>query len=765
MPTSWIYHLKKPELIQQAESRNIQTTDLTFEQIRKLLVESIKSTEDFQTPEKERPAKMSEDEGKVDANRLTKLIREWSVSFKGYGKPEEFLERLQELITASGIEKEDILPALPRILQGKALAWYRNNVESFKDWDSFLSLFKLYYYPSNYEEDLIVKIAARKQRFGESFVDYVTDLQTLMRRYGNLTEKEKLHRIHENMSKNYKLYIKKTDFKDLTDLVKLAADYESILTPVYSWRQVTQGTEELPEGCSYHEQGDEILETSQQCTSARDRQHWQQGSGAGQGASERTKIHPNYDPKICCWSCGRPGHDTAQCRSRQRIFCSTCGTLGILSKNCCKRNNGRARSQPVGAAGDQNNDDNRPFIHVPINGITYRCLIDTGSTHTYVNEEVYKECKKKGNPERKVQHKIILANGAKTTVWTAVRAEIKVKQVRTEHWVRVLPMASTVIIGMDLLSKIGVKITFPDAQEDKSDHRDETQVSVPDQGSTHPDTSNADLQTVTDRSSKLPQTPTSTEKLQLEELRKTESAKCNNSPKGNTEVQQTNNIKHNKPVKHKYYPGNPKQQLIKSQHVKDRRPQNIINKSSNPCNQIADEPSKNPVYASRTQAWYERKLDQVQKEANTSQEYRAEGRQLYKKITNSRYNTRTDPDTDWKLCVPESERLQVVKQHHNTPRAGHPGITKTTKKIMQRYYWPGMQRDIYTYVRKCNACQKQKATQQKTSGTMNGPISCTIPTRTKNRPAPMICWRHTEQTVPWYNINKTQIATNYFKQI
>ncbi|XP_061729157.1 uncharacterized protein LOC133534084 [Cydia pomonella] len=526
---------------------------------------------------------MSEDEGRVDANRLTKLIREWNVSFKGFGKPEEFFERLQELIAASGIEKEDILPALPRILQGKALAWYRNNVESFKDWDSFLSLFKLYYYPSNYEEDLIVRIAARKQKFGESFIDYLTDLQTLMRRYGNLTEKEKLHRIHENMAKNYKLYIKKNDFKDLPELVKLTAEYESILTPAYSGGYARkESTERSRWNNSYQERSDRASYAQQRTTQTQNHQQGQQNSEAAPHAREGMKIHPKYDPKTCCWSCGKFGHDAAQCRSQQRIFCSMCGRLGIMSKNCCKKNKGSSGPQPVGAAGDEDQGDTRPFINATFNKTTYNCLLDTGSTHTYVNEEVYKACKEKGNLERQVQRTIVLANGTKAIVRTAVLIEITINNVTTTNWVRVLPMASTIIIGMDVLKKMGMKITWPNSQDNNDSQADDTQDSALEGNLTRLQTNNAGQETPTNPASELPRTLTDTQKQELEELLESEFEQCDKSPKGNTWVQHKIKMKHNEPMKQKYYPRNPNQQQIIDQQVRDMLEQGIIEKSNSP---------------------------------------------------------------------------------------------------------------------------------------------------------------------------------------
>ncbi|XP_047998517.1 uncharacterized protein LOC125235921 [Leguminivora glycinivorella] len=349
-----------------------------------------------------------------------------------------------------------------------------------------------------------------------------------------------------------------------------------------------------------------------------------------------------------------------------------------------------------------------------INGTTYSCLIDTGSTHTYINETVYKACKEKKSQEQETKRRIILANGTRAQVRTSIRVEMEIKNRRLQHWVRVMPMASAIIIGMDLLTRLGVKITWPSTQDETNSHHDEAQGSAPCQTTAHPETESPKPRTVTEllidpQQQKL----TEPQKAELEEILKTEFRKCDASPKGNTCVQHKIRMKHNETVKQKYYPRNPRQQ----QYQFDIRYRNEKQ------NQVADESSWSPVYASQpallhsattSQGWYGRKLLQTQNYPDTTQEYRVEGGKLYRKIINRKSNTHTDPDTEWKLCVPEARRSQIMGQYHDTPSAGHLGIAKTTRKVMQRYYWPGMQREIYKYVKKCNACQKRKTMQQNT---------------------------------------------------
>ncbi|KAM8702056.1 hypothetical protein ACLKA7_001971 [Drosophila subpalustris] len=72
----------------------------------------------------------------------------------------------------------------------------------------------------------------------------------------------------------------------------------------------------------------------------------------------------------------------------------------------------------------------------------------------------------------------------------------------------------------------------------------------------------------------------------------------------------------------------------------------------------------------------------------------------------------------WKLCVAFDHRPRVLAECHDHPTAGHLGIRKTIARISQRYYWPGLFRDVARYVKQCEKCQKFKVSQLKPAGRM-----------------------------------------------
>jgi hypothetical protein len=52
------------------------------------------------------------------------------------------------------------------------------------------------------------------------------------------------------------------------------------------------------------------------------------------------------------------------------------------------------------------------------------------------------------------------------------------------------------------------------------------------------------------------------------------------------------------------------------------------------------------------------------------------------------------------------DREKLLYNYHSSPLSGHFGIKKTIERIMEKYYWPEMGKDIKTYVESCDVCQR-----------------------------------------------------------
>ena len=58
------------------------------------------------------------------------------------------------------------------------------------------------------------------------------------------------------------------------------------------------------------------------------------------------------------------------------------------------------------------------------------------------------------------------------------------------------------------------------------------------------------------------------------------------------------------------------------------------------------------------------------------------------------------------LVVPTQCRKTILNLAHSIPLSGHLGKEKTTRQILQHFYWPTLYRDVAEYCRSCGACQK-----------------------------------------------------------
>ncbi len=72
------------------------------------------------------------------------------------------------------------------------------------------------------------------------------------------------------------------------------------------------------------------------------------------------------------------------------------------------------------------------------------------------------------------------------------------------------------------------------------------------------------------------------------------------------------------------------------------------------------------------------------------------------------------------FIVPSAMRKDVLYQMHNSILSAHLGKTKTTEKILQRYYWFECRIDINNWIKKCDVCAANKLPTRKPKGPLGG---------------------------------------------
>lgn len=119
--------------------------------------------------------------------------------------------------------------------------------------------------------------------------------------------------------------------------------------------------------------------------------------------------------------------------------------------------------------------------------------------------------------------------------------------------------------------------------------------------------------------------------------------------------------------------------------------------------------------------WILTMINKVQDQPDRFPDYRIVDGQLFRHLGAHKLT-----ENDWKLCVPQSLRLRVMKECHENVTSGHLDIRKTIARASNNYYWPGSSRDIGNFVRQCVSCLQYKVPQEKPAGKMHTTI-CTRP--------------------------------------
>ncbi|KAI5397057.1 hypothetical protein KIW84_063034 [Lathyrus oleraceus] len=73
-----------------------------------------------------------------------------------------------------------------------------------------------------------------------------------------------------------------------------------------------------------------------------------------------------------------------------------------------------------------------------------------------------------------------------------------------------------------------------------------------------------------------------------------------------------------------------------------------------------------------------------------------------------------------RVCIPDVTELKksILEEGHRSGLSIHPGATKMYHDLKKLFWWPGMKREIASFVYSCLTCQKSKIEHQKPSGLM-----------------------------------------------
>lgn len=120
------------------------------------------------------------------------------------------------------------------------------------------------------------------------------------------------------------------------------------------------------------------------------------------------------------------------------------------------------------------------------------------------------------------------------------------------------------------------------------------------------------------------------------------------------------------------------------------------------------------ISASPIDIEYEKLRAKIQKSPDKFEKYKIVDDKIFIKLKKNPYAT----EFQYKLLVPLSMRDKVIQECHDDKLAAHFGTFKTTKRVLQKYYWQGVNRDVKEYVRKCHICLQSKSQNKRKFGLM-----------------------------------------------
>ena len=99
-------------------------------------------------------------------------------------------------------------------------------------------------------------------------------------------------------------------------------------------------------------------------------------------------------------------------------------------------------------------------------------------------------------------------------------------------------------------------------------------------------------------------------------------------------------------------------------------------------------------------------LEEARRKADRDSEFLWKDGLLYRE---GKWKLAGDLQVTLQLVLPQRCRKAVIRLAHEVPLAGHLGRKKMTDRILQRFYWPNVRRDVAAHCKSCENCQKAKS--------------------------------------------------------
>ncbi|KAF6208315.1 hypothetical protein GE061_016769 [Apolygus lucorum] len=152
-------------------------------------------------------------------------VWKWRVRFDGSRdfNAEQFVERVEELAGADGELLEKLLQQMVKLLEGKALTWFRSESGNFESWSGFKTAFRETFLPPGYDHQLFDLIRSLRQEEDDTFEMYLAAMNALFRRLDRkLSPGDRLRIVSKNISKFLRRSHLMQEYRSVGELLTLA---------------------------------------------------------------------------------------------------------------------------------------------------------------------------------------------------------------------------------------------------------------------------------------------------------------------------------------------------------------------------------------------------------------------------------------------------------------------------------------------------------------------------------------------------------------
>lgn len=287
-------------------------------------------------------------------------VQNWELNFSGDNRSiqvEDFLTRVKKLARHEGVSEKELLTNIHHRLKGEAYDWWFTKEDRFTSWRRFEGEIRFRYGNPNRDRGIRGQIRELKQRRGESFIAYVTEVeklnQCLERPFSSRTLFEL---IWENMRPHYRSKLSVITIEDLDHLIeinhKIDANDQTLYRTGQNLRPEVHHLEAEDDSEDYDSEEEDAhvyaIQNRQQQPGGKpphtseNKPKQQTGYKPQQQPRNNPQQHNSSSrpqarfqtPRNKCWNCLKEGHIWKDCREPKRVFCYACGNMGRTTRNC-----------------------------------------------------------------------------------------------------------------------------------------------------------------------------------------------------------------------------------------------------------------------------------------------------------------------------------------------------------------------------------------------------------------------------------------------